>query len=165
MVKATLLGLEPTTSASQRAHCPPDVRLAPLLFLSLYLSFLHLFSSFPCHSLSPSVSFIHLSLVAVLPWPCYFNGLCWHFQPCHGSLACFPSKFKERWFLSSPLFTLLFEMHWCFHSFIPGFHSSYSLFIHASLWDCASSVLTFKFYWHDFLSANHNLRFNLLIWT
>lgn len=48
-----------------------------------------------------SVFFIHLSLVAVIPWPCFFNGLCWYFQLCHGSIICFPLKYKDRSFFTS----------------------------------------------------------------
>lgn len=98
MVKATLLGLEPSTSASQRVHCPPDVRLAPLFFLSTYLSSLHLFSPLPCHSLVP---LLYPFISRRCDTTGLFSGLCGHFQPCHGSLACFPSKFKEHWFFRS----------------------------------------------------------------
>lgn len=157
MVKATLLGLEPSTLASQRDQCLPAYRLS-----SIYLSFLHpphLFSPVFFLSIflspSPSFIFIHLSLSTPAPWPPFIcpslvfpspsNAPFVHSLPVfllrslfRGSVICFPSTFTDLSFItsvSSPSVLLSPCSLMCsrFHGHSPLFHSSLSPVVHASI--------------------------------
>lgn len=100
-----------------------------------------------------------------MPWPCFFltayvgtsiPATPLVFPPNSKNVASLPpSLYPPLWnSLVFPLFHVRFlpSIHLTACSFMPD--SGLSL-------ECTD----WTFYWHDFLSANHNLRFNLLIWT
>lgn len=140
MVNATLLGLEPSTIASQWDQCPSAFRLASLL-LSIDLSFFRLphFSlnafnllSFPdlFIFLAPlCLFFIYLSPSTTVPWPLF---IC--------PILVFPSPSDARFFLSFTYIhsfmdpSFVFSPHTqIFHSLLPSLYTMSSS--HCVLWN------------------------------
>lgn len=139
MVKATLLGLEPSTFASQRELCLSASRLASLFLLSIYLSFSPSLSfssplfqpavfSLPFHLLSPSLSFSSISL-SPPPWP-LFNCSPLVFASCRSLSSCLSFTFTLSWIY---LFSL--HIHRSFIHHLPLF----------PLCPLLSSLLSLKF--------------------
>lgn len=108
-----------------------------------------------------SVFFIHLSLVAVIPWPCFFKGLCWYFQLCHGSIICFPLKYKDRSFFTSLSLPFPFK----FIGVSCSFHAqSFVSIRHTACLFMPAWMIEPRVHWpftFDRLKVNHNFRFNL----
>lgn len=124
MVKGTLLGPEPSTFSSQRAHCLSASRLAPLS--SCYASICHS-SLGPVPTLSTSCLFlffsffrlhsIHLSPWSTFPPPVFICPPLWYFHigVVFPSLPPFTLSWIHHWF---PL-TLNRSLIHYFHLFTP----------------------------------------------
>lgn len=110
----------------------PPVFSWPFHFLSPYLSLFHLFISL--HHGSMTSFYLPYSGISISIWCSLFPLFHLH-SLFHGSIICFLSTYTDISFISCPLLTVFFEIHWCFLPFmvIPLFHSSFSSLTHARI--------------------------------